>query len=87
LDPLDFFLSIGLLALSLHLVRHQSRKSDCWSAKISEAGLLLYVELAGMFPNRSGAEVVYLEQAYPRPRFFVPTVFAISAVLLSCVPV
>lgn len=51
-----------------------------------EAGLLLYVELASMFPNRSGAEVVYLEQAYPRPRFFVPTVFAISAVLLSSVP-
>ena len=38
-----------------------------------------------MFPKRSGGEVVYLEQAYPRPRFFVPIVFAITTVLLSFV--
>jgi hypothetical protein len=36
-------------------------------------------------PTRSGGEVVFLEQAYPRPRFFVPVTFAISTVLLSCV--
>ncbi|KAH7929614.1 amino acid transporter [Leucogyrophana mollusca] len=46
-------------------------------------GLMLYSELAGMFPNRSGAEVVYLEKAYPRPRFFVPVTFAVTSVLLS----
>ncbi|KAA1467531.1 amino acid transporter [Dentipellis sp. KUC8613] len=45
--------------------------------------LLAYSELASMFPQRSGAEVVYLEQAYPRPRFLVPTTFAITSVLLS----
>ncbi|KAF5342619.1 hypothetical protein D9611_001581 [Ephemerocybe angulata] len=46
-------------------------------------GLMLYSELASMFPNRSGAEVVYLEQAYPRPRFFVSTSFAVIAILTS----
>ncbi|KAA1467530.1 amino acid transporter [Dentipellis sp. KUC8613] len=45
--------------------------------------LLAYSELASMFPQRSGAEVVYLEQAYPRPRFLVPTAFAVTSVLLS----
>ncbi|PPQ69810.1 hypothetical protein CVT25_009747 [Psilocybe cyanescens] len=47
------------------------------------AGLSLYSELASMFPNRSGAEVVYLEQAYPRPRFLVSTAFAVTAILTS----
>ncbi|KAH8118037.1 amino acid transporter [Phellopilus nigrolimitatus] len=47
------------------------------------AGLAVYTELASMFPNRSGAEVVYLEQAYPRPRFLVPVSFAVTTVLLS----
>ncbi|KZP23797.1 amino acid transporter [Athelia psychrophila] len=47
------------------------------------AGLSLYSEFASMFPNRSGGEVVYLEMSYPRPRFLVPTMFAITAVLLS----
>jgi len=46
-------------------------------------GLALYSELASMFPNRSGAEVVYLEQAYPKPRFFVSTTWAVIAVLTS----
>ncbi|THH01778.1 hypothetical protein EW145_g6853 [Phellinidium pouzarii] len=47
------------------------------------AGLALYSELGSMFPNRSGAEVVYLEQAYPRPKFLVPISFAVTTVLLS----
>ncbi|PPQ64604.1 LOW QUALITY PROTEIN: hypothetical protein CVT26_002002 [Gymnopilus dilepis] len=47
------------------------------------AGLAIYSELASMFPHRSGAEVVYLEQAYPRPRFLVSTAFAVTAVLTS----
>lgn len=49
------------------------------------AGLPVYVELASMFPTRSGTEVVYLEQAYPKPRFLVPIMYAFSAVLLSFV--
>lgn len=46
-------------------------------------GLSLYTELASMFPDRSGAEVVFLEQAYPKPKYFVSTVFAITTILTS----
>ncbi|OLN96833.1 High-affinity methionine permease 4 [Colletotrichum chlorophyti] len=47
------------------------------------AGLSVYLELASYFPNRSGSEVVYLEQAYPRPKHFFPVAFAVQSVLLS----
>lgn len=47
------------------------------------AGLALYSEYASMFPNRSGAEVVYLEQAYPRPNFLVSSSFAVTTILMS----
>ncbi|KAI0818091.1 high-affinity methionine permease [Xylaria sp. FL0064] len=47
------------------------------------AGLAVYLELASYFPNRSGSEVVYLEQAYPRPRHFFPITFAFYSVVLS----
>ena len=57
--------------------------NDTGLIKYSLAALSLYGELASMFPNRSGAEVVYLEQAYPRPRFLVPVSFAVTTVLLS----
>ncbi|TFK47127.1 amino acid transporter-like protein [Heliocybe sulcata] len=50
---------------------------------IAAAGLAIYMELGCMFPNRSGAEVVYLEQAYPRPKYFFPAAFAVFSVLLS----
>ncbi|KAG0695186.1 amino acid permease-domain-containing protein [Suillus ampliporus] len=46
-------------------------------------GLMVYSEYASMYPKRSGAEVVYLEQAYPRPQFLVPVAFAVTSVLLS----
>ncbi|QIX01145.1 hypothetical protein AMS68_006662 [Peltaster fructicola] len=47
------------------------------------AGLVVYLELAAYFPSRSGAEAVYLEQAYPRPRYLMSTAFAIQTVVLS----
>ena len=47
------------------------------------AGLALYLEFASYFPSRSGAEVVYLEQAYPRPKYFFPVAFAVQSVILS----
>ncbi|KAG5951228.1 hypothetical protein E4U53_003530 [Claviceps sorghi] len=47
------------------------------------AGFGTYLELASYFPNRSGSEVVYLEQAYPRPRYFFPIAFAVQSVILS----
>ncbi|KAH9043460.1 amino acid transporter [Lactarius hengduanensis] len=67
--------SVGSIGLSLSF----------WaiSPMFALVALLSYAELASFFPRRSGAEVVFLEQAYPRPRFFVPTTFAMIAVLLS----
>ncbi|KAJ3529957.1 hypothetical protein NMY22_g8779 [Coprinellus aureogranulatus] len=47
------------------------------------ASLAVYLEFAAYFPHRSGAEVAYLEKAYPRPRFLMPTAFAVQSVLLS----
>jgi hypothetical protein len=56
-----------------------------WALGLLIAGcqFAIYTELASYFPNRSGAEVVYLEQAYPRPRYLLPTTFAVQSVLLS----
>ncbi|KAL1623927.1 hypothetical protein SLS56_008051 [Neofusicoccum ribis] len=50
---------------------------------ISSCALGVYLELASYFPARSGAEVVYLEQAYPRPKYFFPVTFAVQTVILS----
>lgn len=50
---------------------------------ISAASLSVYLEYASYFPNRSGSEVVYLEQAFPRPRYLFPVTFAIQTVILS----
>jgi hypothetical protein len=55
------------------------------TAWMTTAGLSIYSELASMFPHRSGAEVVYLEQAYPRPKFLVSISFAVTAILMSFV--
>ncbi|KAH9908935.1 high-affinity methionine permease [Xylariomycetidae sp. FL2044] len=52
-------------------------------AIMAASGVAVFLELAAYFPNRSGAEVVYLEQAYPRPRHFFPIAFAVQSVLLS----
>ena len=50
---------------------------------IAASSLAVYLEFASYFPNRSGSEVVYLEQAYPRPRYLFPVTFAIQTVALS----
>ncbi|KAF8273274.1 amino acid/polyamine transporter I [Lactarius quietus] len=67
--------SVGSIGLSLSF----------WAVTpmLALVALFSYTELASFFPGRSGAEVVFLEQAYPRPRFLVPTTFALIAVLLS----
>ncbi|KAJ5014361.1 High-affinity methionine permease [Colletotrichum sp. SAR 10_99] len=49
----------------------------------SIASFSVYLEFASYFPNRSGSEVVYLEQAYPRPKWLFPTAFAFQSVALS----
>ncbi|KAI0165293.1 amino acid transporter [Hypoxylon sp. FL1284] len=50
---------------------------------LAVAGFCVYLELASFFPNRSGSEVVYLEQEYPRPKHFFPVTFAVYTVVLS----
>ncbi|KAL4967072.1 amino acid permease-domain-containing protein [Aspergillus stella-maris] len=43
----------------------------------------VYLEFTAYFPSRSGSEVVFLEQAFPRPRWLFPTTFAVQSVILS----
>ncbi|KAF7591319.1 hypothetical protein BBP40_001695 [Aspergillus hancockii] len=50
---------------------------------MASSTLSVYLEFASYFPSRSGSEVVYLEQAYPRPKYLFPTVFAMQTVLFS----
>ncbi|KAB8238835.1 amino acid permease-domain-containing protein [Aspergillus alliaceus] len=50
---------------------------------LAESTLSVYLELASYFPSRSGSEVVYLEQAYPKPEYFFPTTFAVKHVIFS----
>lgn len=50
---------------------------------IAISGFVTFLELSSYFPSRSGKEVVYLEQAYPRPKYFFPTAFAMLNVLLA----
>ncbi|KAH7325570.1 amino acid permease-domain-containing protein [Stachybotrys elegans] len=47
------------------------------------AGLAVHMEFTSYFPNRSGSEVVWLEQGYPRPKHFFPVAYAVQSVLLS----
>lgn len=47
------------------------------------ASLSVYLEFSSYFPHRSGADVVYLEKAYPKPKYLMPTAFAVQSVLLS----
>jgi len=50
---------------------------------LAYVGLMVYSELSSYSPNRSGGPVVFLEQEFPRPRFLVPIVFAITSTLLA----
>lgn len=50
---------------------------------ISAAGIAVYLELAAYFPSRSGGPTVFLEQAFPRPRWLFPVAFAVQSVILS----
>ncbi|GBE88809.1 High-affinity methionine permease [Sparassis crispa] len=49
---------------------------------LSFCGLFIWLELGTMFP-RSGGEKVYLEAAYPRPKYLSTVVFAANAILLG----
>lgn len=45
--------------------------------------IAVYIEFVTYFRRRSGGEVAYLEQAFPRPKFMVPVIFAAVNVILS----
>ncbi|KAJ3764085.1 high affinity methionine permease [Lentinula raphanica] len=49
----------------------------------SAASLSVYLEYLSYYPKRSGADIAYLEKAYPRPRLFVPALYAFTFVFLS----
>ncbi|KAJ5677410.1 uncharacterized protein N7477_003043 [Penicillium maclennaniae] len=42
---------------------------------LSQSTLSLYLKVASCFPSRSGAEVLYLEQAFLKPHYFFLTIF------------
>ncbi|KAL6702793.1 hypothetical protein ACN47E_000929 [Coniothyrium glycines] len=50
---------------------------------IAAATLAIYLEFASLFPNRSGGQVAYLEQAYPKPTFLFPVTYAFFTVALT----
>lgn len=50
---------------------------------LSQSILSIYLEYASYFPSRSGSEVVYLEQAFPKPKYLIPTIFAAKHVIFS----
>ncbi|KAF2754184.1 LAT family L-amino acid transporter [Pseudovirgaria hyperparasitica] len=70
-------ISAGMFLTSLNILRlpliHDGRI----------AALSIYLEYTALFPNRSGALVVYLEQAFPKPRFLFPATFAFFTVAFS----
>lgn len=45
--------------------------------------VLIYAEYVTYFKDRSGGDVAYLEQAYPKPEFLVPTTYAAINVVFS----
>ncbi|CCH42586.1 Y+L amino acid transporter [Wickerhamomyces ciferrii] len=52
-------------------------------AIIATLRILIYIEFSVTMPNRSGGDTAYLEQAYPRPLFLIPSVYAAVNVILS----
>ncbi|CAH2351742.1 high-affinity methionine permease [[Candida] railenensis] len=45
--------------------------------------ILVYIEFVTYFKRRSGGNVVYLEQSYPKPKFLVASTYAAVSVILS----
>ncbi|WWC92975.1 uncharacterized protein L201_007939 [Kwoniella dendrophila CBS 6074] len=52
---------------------------------ISLAGISVFLEFTAYFPSRSGAAVVWLEQAYKKPKYFFPVAYAVQTVILNFV--
>ncbi|OAG06518.1 amino acid transporter [Paraphaeosphaeria sporulosa] len=54
-----------------------------FGAIIAAAALAVFFEYASLFPHRSGGQVVYLEQAFPKPAFLFATMYAFITVIFS----
>jgi hypothetical protein len=50
---------------------------------IAQCSQSLYLEFLSYFPSRSGSEVVYLEQAFLKPKYFFPTIYAMKHVIFA----
>lgn len=59
------------------------RTGHCRGFFLCVASGAVYLEFTAYYPSRSGSEVAFLEQAYPRPSYFFPTTFAIQSVVFS----
>ncbi|WOO80303.1 High-affinity methionine permease [Vanrija pseudolonga] len=86
----SFFLNVsmiigtGISSSILHGVGSVSLSLIYWviGAAIAFSGTSVLIELASYFPSRSGSNVVYLEQAFPRPLYFWPLVFAFQVIVV-----
>ncbi|KAL1600584.1 hypothetical protein SLS60_006970 [Paraconiothyrium brasiliense] len=54
-----------------------------FGAIIAAAALAVFFEYASLFPHRSGGQVVYLEQAFPKPAFLFATMYAFITIAFS----
>ncbi|GME72218.1 unnamed protein product [Ambrosiozyma monospora] len=45
--------------------------------------VFMYIEYVTYFRKRSGGDVVYLEQGFPKPQFMIPVTYAAVTVILS----
>ncbi|ODV60220.1 high affinity methionine permease [Ascoidea rubescens DSM 1968] len=45
--------------------------------------VFVYIEFVTYYKKRNGGDVAYLEQAYPKPQYLIPTTFAAVQVVLS----
>lgn len=84
---LDSWLLSKSPSLPMHATRQRQLEWQQWLTQSCDqlcmASGAVYLEFTAYFPSRSGSEVVFLEQAYPRPMWLFPTTFAVQSVILS----
>ncbi|KAK8054424.1 hypothetical protein PG996_013725 [Apiospora saccharicola] len=80
------FLNISMMiGAGIYSTRESVQSLLYWvlGGVISLSSAAVYLEFTSYFPSRSEAEVVYLEQAFPYPRFLIPTTYAMQKVIMS----
>lgn len=74
---------LGPLLLGMHRLAHDRKDSNLALFQLCLTSRVVYLEFKGYFPSRSGSEVVFLEHAYPNPKWLFPTTFVVQSVILS----